>query len=152
MTQITGKFVDSGGVVFDGDLTLTLDAPLVDAGTTPDSIYTLNPHTFTFSSGTLSGVSVVESATSNVTYHFVVNKHTAKTTYWLADGTQYDRPVVTDSGNYYTGTFNADPTAGQTPSLVNTAYWQILAQLGDPGGTGGNDTAYDATGWNGAFN
>ncbi|NDJ20938.1 hypothetical protein GS682_04620 [Nostoc sp. B(2019)] len=253
MTQITGKFVDSGGVAFDGDLTLTLDAPLVDIGTTPDSIYTLNPHTFTFISGTLSGVSVVESATSNVTYHFVVNKHTAKTNYWLPDGTQYDGPVITDSGNYYTGTFydsdtsqrlgqvittestvvmdfhavvpnitsvefasliptristdslprtvrqlaelitadadfvealrggprfkgaysaptyyqrddavtyggsswvyiNADPVVGQTPSLVNTDYWQILAQQGDPGGTGGNDTAYDAVGWNGDTN
>jgi hypothetical protein len=253
MTQITGKFVDSGGVAFDGDLTVTLDAPLVDIGTTPDSIYTLSPHTFTFSSGVLSGVSVVESATSNVTYHFVVSKHTTKTTYWLADGTQYDGPVVVHSSLYYTGTFydagtsqqlgqvsstessvamdfhavvpntmsvefaslipsristdslprtvrslaelltteadfvealrggprfkgayssatyyqrddavtyggsswvyiNADPAAGQTPSLVNTLFWQILAQQGDPGGTGGNDTAYDATGWNGDTN
>ncbi|MDM9583081.1 hypothetical protein [Nostoc sp. GT001] len=253
MTQITGKFVDSGGVTFDGDLTVTLDAPLVDVGTTPDSIYTLTPHTFTFSSGTLSGVNVVESATSNVTYHFVVSKHTTRITYWLADGTQYDGPVVIESSLYYTGTFydadtsqqlgqvttaessvvmdfhalvpntssvefasliptristdslpravrqlaellttdadfvealrggprfkgayssatyyqrddsvtyggsswvyiNPDPAANQTPSLVNTAYWQILAQIGDPGGTGGNDTAYDATGWNGDTN
>ncbi|MBH8566701.1 tail fiber protein [Nostoc sp. CENA67] len=252
MTQITGKFVDSGGVAFDGDLTLTLDAPLIDIGTTPDSIYTLSPHTFTFSSGTLSGVNVVESATSNVTYHLVVNKYTSKTTYWLADGTQYDGPVVVDAGLTYTGTFydaatsqrlgiitgndvsvvmdfhaiipnvasvefadliptristdslprtvraiaelltsdpdfvealrggprfrgayaaatyyqrddavtyggsswvyiNSDPAAGQTPSTLNTTYWQILAQKGDPGGTGGNDTAYDATGWNGAI-
>ncbi|MBW4677767.1 MAG: complement C1q domain-containing protein [Desmonostoc geniculatum HA4340-LM1] len=251
MTTITGKFVDSGGVTFDGDLTLTLDAPLVDVGTTPDSIYTLSPHVFTFTAGTLSGVNVVESATSNVTYRFVVNRYTTKTTYWLPDGTQYDGPVVTNSGNYYTGTFydaatsqrlgqvtstestvvmdfhailpnaasiefaslipsristdslprtiraiaellttdadfvealrggprfkgaysgatyyqrddsvtyggsswvyiNADPAVNQTPSLVNTTYWQILAQKGDPGGTGGNDTAYDATGWNGA--
>jgi microcystin-dependent protein len=251
MTQITGKFVDSGGVTFDGDLTVTLDAPLVDNGTTPDSIYTLTPHTFIFSSGTLGGVNVVESATSNVTYHFVVNKYSTKTTYWLADGTQYDGPVVINSGNYYTGTFydadisqqlgqlnttessvamdfhavvpntssvefaslipsrvstdslprtvrslaellttdadfvealrggprfkgaysattyyqrddsvtyggsswvfvNADPATGQTPSVVNTGYWQLLAQKGDAGGTGGNDTAYDATGWNGA--
>ncbi|MCC5644810.1 hypothetical protein LC607_18065 [Nostoc sp. CHAB 5824] len=251
MTQITGKFVDSGGVAFDGDLTITLDAPLVDVGTTPDLIYTLSPHTFTFSSGTLGGVNVVESATSNVTYHFVVNRYVTKTTYWLADGTQYDGPVVTNGGNYYTGTFydaaisqqlgqvtstepsiamdfhaimpnvasvefasliptristdslprtvrslaellttdadfvealrggprfkgaysaatyyqrddsvtyggsswvyiNADPTAGQTPSVINTGYWQILAEKGDTGGTLGNDTTYDATGWNGA--
>ncbi len=239
--------------MFDGDLTLTLDAPLVDVGTTPDSIYTLTPHIFTFSSGTLSGVNVVESATSNVTYHFIVNKYSTKTTYWLADGTQYDGPVVIHSSLYYTGTFydadtsqqlgqivatessvamdfhtvvpnvasvefaslipsrvstdslprtvralaelittdadfvealrggprfkgvyvsgtyyqrddavtyggsswvyiNADPAAGQTPSLVNTSFWQILAQQGGPGGTGGNDTAYDATGWNGDTN
>ncbi|MCC5636341.1 hypothetical protein LC593_10815 [Nostoc sp. CHAB 5844] len=250
MTTITGKFVDSGGVAFDGDLTLTLDAPLIDIGTTPDSIYTLAPHIFTFSSGTLSGVNVVQSATSNVTYHFVVNKYSTKTTYWLPDGTQYDGPVVLNSGNYYTGTFydpstsvrvgpitstessvvmdfhaiipnvasvefadlipsristdslprtvraiaeiltsdadfvealrcgprfkgsysaatyyqrddavtyggsswvyiNNDPAAGQTPSTLNTTYWQILAQKGDPGGTGGNDTAYNATGWDG---
>lgn len=253
MTTITGKFVDSGGAAFDGDLTLTLDAPLVDVGTTPDSIYTLAPHTFIFSSGTLSGVNVVESATSNVTYHLVVNKYTSIATYWLADGTQYDGPVVLNSGNYYTGTFydadtsvrvgqvvsaqssvvmdfhaiipntssvefadliptriatdslprtvravaelltadadfvealrggprfqgaysaatyyqrddavtyagsswvyiNTDPAANQTPSLVNTDYWQILAQKGDAGGTGGDDTTYDATGWNGDTN
>ncbi|RCJ20118.1 hypothetical protein A6S26_05200 [Nostoc sp. ATCC 43529] len=251
MTQITGKFVDSGGVAFDGDLTIALDAPLVDPGTTPDSIYTLAAHTFNFTSGTLSGVSVVESATSNVTYHFVINRHETKTTYWLADGTQYDGPVVIHSGLYYTGTFydadssqqlgqvantessvvmdfhavvpntlsvefaqlipsrvstdslprtvrslaellttdadfvealrggprfkgaysaatyyqrddsvtysgsswvyiNADPAVNQTPSVVNTNYWQLLAQKGDAGGTGGNDSAYDATGWNGA--
>ncbi|WP_180267624.1 phage tail protein [Nostoc linckia] len=251
MTQITGKFVDSGGVAFDGDLTIALDAPLVDTATTPDSIYTLAAHTFNFTSGTLSGVSVVESATSNVTYHFVVNRHTTKTTYWLADGTQYDGPVVIEGSLYYTGTFydadtslqlgqvtstessvvmdfhavvpntlsvefaslipsrvstdslprtvrslaellttdadfvealrggprfkgaysaatyyqrddsvtyggsswvyiNADPAANQTPSVINTTYWQLLAQKGDAGGTGGNDTTYDAAGWNGA--
>lgn len=43
-----------------------------------------------------------------------------------------------------------DPKAGQTPSLANTAHWQILAQKGDAGGTGGNDVPYNATGWDGA--
>lgn len=45
---------------------------------------------------------------------------------------------------------NSAPAANQTPSTTNTAYWQILAQKGDAGGTGGNDTAYNATGWDGA--
>lgn len=45
---------------------------------------------------------------------------------------------------------HVDPKAGQTPSLTNTAHWQILASKGDAGGTGGNDIPYDATGWNGA--
>jgi microcystin-dependent protein len=43
------------------------------------------------------------------------------------------------------------PAAGQTPSTENTAYWQLAAAQGEPGGTGGNDTVYDATGWNGAL-
>lgn len=42
------------------------------------------------------------------------------------------------------------PAAGQTPSTASPTYWQQAAAKGDPGGTGGNDTAYDATGWDGA--
>lgn len=45
---------------------------------------------------------------------------------------------------------NANPAAGQTPAVGNTAYWMLIAQKGDAGGTGGQDTAYDATGWSGA--
>lgn len=44
---------------------------------------------------------------------------------------------------------NAIATQNQTPSTVNVAYWMLLAAKGDPGGTGGNNTAYDAQGWNG---
>lgn len=46
---------------------------------------------------------------------------------------------------------NAEPAAGQTPSAGNTAYWMLAAAKGDAGGTGGQNTAYDATGWNGAL-
>lgn len=44
-----------------------------------------------------------------------------------------------------------DPKAGQVPSIANTAHWQVLAQKGDAGGTGGNDVPYNATGWLGAL-
>lgn len=253
MTTIAGKILDSGGAAFDGDLTITLDAPLVDTSTSPDSILTIAPHPFPFTSGTLSGVSVAQSETANVTYRFTVNKYTSKTTHYLADGTQYDGPTVVNAGLTYTGTFydaatsqrlgivtsndvsvvmdfhaivpnvasvefadliptrvstdslprtvraiaelitadadfvealrggprfkgdyasgtyyerddavtyggsswvyiNEDPAAGQTPSTLNTDYWQILGKKGDPGGTGGDDTAYDAAGWNGDTN
>lgn len=46
---------------------------------------------------------------------------------------------------------NSDPAVGQTPSELNTTYWMLASQKGDAGGTGGQDTAYDATGWNGAL-
>jgi len=42
---------------------------------------------------------------------------------------------------------NSVPTVGQTPSTINTAYWNVLASKGDPGGTGGQDTPFDPTGW-----
>ncbi len=252
MTQIVGKIVDSGGVAIAGELVVTLDAPLIDTSTSPDQLYLADSHTFSITAGLLSGVSVVESQSKNVTYHFQINRYETLTTYWLADGTQYSGPFIlhTDS-NYYTGTFydaatsqrlgkvdtqnpvnvldfhavvpnvasvefasliptristdslpttirqvaelltsdpdfvealrggprfkgnyasgtyyqrddsvnyggsswvyiNADPATGQTPSLTNITYWQILAQKGDPGGIGGNDTAYNSTGWDGA--
>ncbi len=46
---------------------------------------------------------------------------------------------------------NPSPAAGQTPSEANPLYWQYGAKKGDPGGTNGQDTAYDPTGWDGAM-
>lgn len=43
------------------------------------------------------------------------------------------------------------PAAGQTPSEANSLYWQYGAKKGDAGGTGGQNTAYDPTGWSGAM-
>jgi hypothetical protein len=45
---------------------------------------------------------------------------------------------------------NNTPAVNQTPSVVNTTYWLQISTKGDAGGTGGTDTAYNATGWNGA--
>ena len=39
------------------------------------------------------------------------------------------------------------PSSGNAPNTISP-YWQLRASKGDPGGTGGTDTAYDATGWN----
>ncbi len=45
---------------------------------------------------------------------------------------------------------NVNPAVNITPSVVDPTYWQLLAQKGDPGGTGGTDTAYNSVGWDGA--
>ena len=67
----------------------------------------------------------------------------ASTTYYqLGD-------AVTYGGSWWYFVSNT-PAAGQTPSVSNTTYWQQISTKGDAGGTGGTDTAYDATGWNGA--
>ncbi len=64
--------------------------------------------------------------------------------------TYYQRDdAVTYAGSSWVY-INTDPANNQTPSLVNTTYWQILAEKGAAGGTGGNDIPYDATGWNAA--
>ncbi len=236
---------------YDGELVVKLDAPLVDTSQIPDALYTEAERSFAFTAetgGLLSGVNLLESATSNVTYYFRVNRTEERIDYFLADGTQYTGAVLqhTDT-NYYTGTFydatqsqrlgrvvaqvpyevmsfhavvpnvamvdfasliptrvstdslprtvrqiaelltadpdfvqalrggprfqgtytpttyyqrddtvayagsswlflGATPKINETPSTAN-ANWQLLAQKGDGGGTGGQNTAYDATGW-----
>jgi len=57
---------------------------------------------------------------------------------------EYDQVFYAGSGWIF---INSVPTVGQTPSTINTAYWNVLASKGDPGGTGGQDTPFDATGW-----
>ena len=42
--------------------------------------------------------------------------------------------------------------AGVVPSVSVPDIWAKFAEKGDPGGTGGDDTAYDATGWDGDTN
>lgn len=44
---------------------------------------------------------------------------------------------------------NPTPAAASTPAIANTN-WMLAASKGDAGGTGGQDTAYDPTGWDGA--
>lgn len=44
-----------------------------------------------------------------------------------------------------------DPAAGIAPSLGNPTRWMLASQKGDAGGTGGQDTAYNASGWDGAI-
>lgn len=44
---------------------------------------------------------------------------------------------------------DSDPGVGSAPSLSNPN-WQQIAQKGDSGGTGGQDTAYSSGGWDGA--
>lgn len=66
-----------------------------------------------------------------------------------SSATYYQRDDAVTYGGSSWIYINDTPKVNETPSLVNTN-WQILAQKGDPGGTGGNDTAYNATGWDGA--
>jgi hypothetical protein len=69
----------------------------------------------------------------------------SSTTYYQRDD------AVTYAGSSWVY-IHLDPKVGQTPSITNTQHWQILSEKGEPGGTGGDDTAYDATGWNGDTN
>jgi len=52
---------------------------------------------------------------------------------------------------YYAGSswifINSVPTVGQTPFVGDTVYWNLRVSKGDPGGTGGQDTPFDPTGW-----
>jgi microcystin-dependent protein len=248
---VNGKFVDSGGMPFNGELIVKLDAPLVDVSQNPDALYTEAERSFPFTAGSLNSVNLVESATSNVTYYFRVLRFEERIDYFLPDGTQYAGAVFQHTDTYwYTGTFYdaaqsqrlgqvitqapyevmafhaivpnvasvdfanliptrvstdslprtirqiaelltsdpdfvealrggprfkgnyssttwyqrddsvnyagsswiyiaVDPASGETPSSTN-ARWQILAEKGNPGGTGGNDVAYNSTGWDGA--
>jgi len=57
---------------------------------------------------------------------------------------KYDQVFYAGSGWIF---INSVPTVGQAPSTLNTAYWNVLASKGDPGGTGGQDTPFDPTGW-----
>ena len=57
--------------------------------------------------------------------------------------------AVTYGGSWWYFVSNT-PAVNQTPSTENAVYWQQISTKGDAGGTGGTDTAYDATGWNGA--
>lgn len=69
----------------------------------------------------------------------------------------YDAIVYYRDGDFvsYGGSswlyINSTPAAGITPSIANATYWMQIAAKGDAGGTGGQNTAYDATGWNGAM-
>jgi hypothetical protein len=69
MTLITGNLRDSGNQPLNGELWVTLDAPLRDSTSNPDA--TLMPVTrkFTITAGVLS-IDLSQSATANVTYRF----------------------------------------------------------------------------------
>jgi hypothetical protein len=250
MTLITGTIKDSGGVALSGVLRVTLDAPLVDGSTTPDSVLVPETKEFTVVGGEIS-INLAQSQTSELTYRFEFLSQLTTTSYYFADGGLYTGPkhFWTDS-NWYTGAvhsasssllfaqietrsktvldfhtivpnvasyeftnllptgittdvldtslrrvaellvstqayaiqlrggprwqgdyydlvyyqlddgvqyagsswiyINANPAAGQTPSLTNTTYWMCAAFKGDPGGTGGNDIPYNSVGWDGA--
>jgi len=68
--------------------------------------------------------------------------YVSTTYYQLGDAVNY-------GGSWWYFVSNT-PAVNQTPSVVNTTYWLQISTKGDPGGTGGTDTAYDATGWDGA--
>jgi hypothetical protein len=57
--------------------------------------------------------------------------------------------AVTYGGSWWYFVSNT-AAVNQTPSLSNPTYWLQISTKGDAGGTGGTDTAYDPTGWDGA--
>lgn len=69
VTNIVGIIKDSGGFPLTGKLTITLDAPINDEATVPDSYYSTEPHDYPIALGVVN-IPLLESASSNVTYYF----------------------------------------------------------------------------------
>lgn len=250
MVLITGTIKDSAAQPLDAKLTVKLDGSIIDTTPTPNAVLVPEPYEIDIVAGALS-IELPESATSNTTYHFLLEKIITTTAYYLvSDGTFWngDTHQHTDL-EYYTGklqtgesqllskvdsevrstildfhaiapnqsavefsnlihtgissdvmdtsirrlayeltnvqefveairggpTFKgpydalvyyrlndvvsyngsswmwiaSNPGVSQTP--FEGAYWTLIAAKGDAGGTGGDDTAYDATGWNGVL-
>ncbi len=110
MTLITGKFLDSGRVpIASGRLRVQLDAPLVDAASTPDGYALQIPRDFVITNGDLETCDLQESATSQTSYTFTLLQRFEDFDYFFAGtgefyGSNTDRPVHlwTDS-KYYSG-------------------------------------------------
>jgi hypothetical protein len=103
MTLITGTIKDSGGAALSGFLRVTLDAPLVDSSTAPDSLHVAETKDFPITAGAIS-ISLPQSQTSELTYFFEFFSESTVTNYYFADGGLYPGPrhFWTDS-NWYTG-------------------------------------------------
>lgn len=68
---------------------------------------------------------------------------------WNADTYYRKGDLVSYGGSSWLYIYN-QPTLNIAPSTVNTAHWMLAAAKGNAGGTNGQDTAYNATGWDGA--
>jgi hypothetical protein len=103
MTLITGTIKDSGGAALSGFLRVTLDAPLVDSSTAPDSLHVAETKDFPITAGAIS-INLPQSQTSELTYFFEFFSESTVTSYYFADGGLYPGPrhFWTDS-NWYTG-------------------------------------------------
>jgi hypothetical protein len=103
MTLITGTIKDSGGAALSGILRVTLDAPLVDGSTSPDSVLVPEMKEFTVTAGAVS-IDLAQSQTSELSYRFEFLSQTSTTSYYFADGGLYTGPkhFWTDN-NWYTG-------------------------------------------------
>ncbi len=69
MSQIVGTLLDSAGNPLTGKLVVVLAGNLIDASTTPDTIYLPQSYTFDIVDGDLD-IDLYESETSRVTYNF----------------------------------------------------------------------------------
>jgi hypothetical protein len=143
MTLITGTIRNSAGVALSGRLRVTLDAPTVDLASAPDSVYTTQPHDYTITSGVVN-ISLLETETRSLTYHFEFYGASTRTDYYLQNGGLYGGPrhLWTDS-NYYTGAAHTSesqllsPQTNTIESLVldfhaempNTASWEFAALI-----------------------
>jgi hypothetical protein len=103
MTLITGTLKDSGNQPLSGQLIVTLDYPLVDDGTVPDSLLTLEPHTFAIANGVMQ-IELPESQTKQTTYHFQFQvTDTQERFFFASSGVAYTGPTIQYQGNWYTG-------------------------------------------------
>ncbi|HEY9736750.1 MAG TPA: hypothetical protein V6D06_10725 [Trichocoleus sp.] len=109
MTTIQGIIKDSAGVLLNAQLRITLDAPVSDTSTTPDTTYLPVSVTKPITAGSLA-VDVVETATANTTVFFELYTEQTQYSYFFLDGEAYVGPVhLHTDGKYYTGeTHNSD--------------------------------------------
>lgn len=109
MTTITGTIVDSGGQALTGRLIVKLDAPLVDTSTEPYTTHLPATREFAITNGAVN-LTLLQTQTSGITYHFIFNTYEIIELFYLVDGALYSGPnhLHTD-GAYYTGnTHTAD--------------------------------------------
>lgn len=103
MTQILGTLTDSAGTPLSGELEITLDAPLIDASTTPDTILLPRSKVIAISAGAIA-LNLPQSETSNLTYHFRFNTFAEVIEFYFQNGDSYTGPTHQHSDSqWYTG-------------------------------------------------
>lgn len=103
MTKILGTLTDSAGTPLSGELEITLDAPLIDASTAPDTILLPRSRVLTINAGAIA-LNLPQSETSNLTYHFRFNTFAEEVEFYFQNGDSYSGPSHQHTDlQWYTG-------------------------------------------------
>lgn len=123
--KIVGIIADTDGSGITGKLKITLNAPLIDLTTTPDTVRYMKPDVYDVNNGNLANVSqnsvaipggIVLQPTNEPTYRFEYTYPSTVKVFYLADGSEYKGAVHlhTDS-KYYTGEIHSSQSQLLTP-------------------------------------